>query len=219
MQKGQALIFIVIGILVLVLLGGVFYLGRVTTPTPSVVIDKVSNLETFQQGWIKELKYPLDKYSLLWPDDTYIGSLHNSRSLLFQPMGVTLRPNDQYAKQNPDNPLHTLAIFVFNNKDDLNLSNAKELSERYGYISPGYLGFDKGVVAKETSVDGLPGVRLDVDCNGKGCFPGSEIFIIKSLNQSPGSISSVIFRITIVPSIKDNRQDLEEILDSIKFGP
>ncbi|MBI2011408.1 hypothetical protein HYS91_01435 [Candidatus Daviesbacteria bacterium] len=236
MQKGFALVSVLVGVLIIVAaVGGAFYLGRVSTPKPqpqnpvitsspqsSLSVDETANWETFKQGWIKELKYPLDKYSLLWPDETYIGGLYNSRSLLFQPIGVTLKPNDQYAKQNLENPPYTLSIFVFNNKDNLALFNAKDLSERYGYISPVYLGFDKGVTAKETSVDGLSGIRLDVDCNGEGCSPGSEIFVIKILDQPSGAISSVIFRFTIVPPLKDsnkNKQVIENILGSIKFGP
>lgn len=43
MQKGQALIFLLVGILVFVVVGGIFYLGRLTSPKPSpgpVVISR-----------------------------------------------------------------------------------------------------------------------------------------------------------------------------------
>ncbi len=185
-------------------------------------LSETNNWTTIQAGWIKELKYPLDKYSVLTPDTTYIGILNNREELLFQPVGVTLRPNDQYIKQNLDSSPRLLSLFVINNKENLTLAEAKLLWEKYSYISPGWQGFEKAVKVSDKVIDGIKGIKLDVDCNGEGCFPGSEIFVIKQLPSNTGTTSSVIFRITIIPSLKDddkNSQVVEEILTNLKFGP
>lgn len=43
MQKGQALIFLVVGILIIAVVGGIFYLGRSTTPKPSPTPIPIQN--------------------------------------------------------------------------------------------------------------------------------------------------------------------------------
>lgn len=213
MQKGNSLIFLLVGIVILVVAGGAFYLGRSTSPKPlptPIIISQnpeptptststdaspapIGSGETANWKTYTNSQY---SFSFKYPPSYSYKANHVATSPNYPEIKFALRIDSQES---------TIELTLARNYKKFTLENALGYGPNLAYID----NFLKGKAINKLKVDGLDAIMVNSISAGQA-GTATDLIILKGED---------IYQITLSPySVSKNAaDDFMRIISSFKF--